>query len=121
VVAPADPGEAQDADVADPGEVQETKARQRELKQGKYGTAKVKPAKQGSSSKGKKGTWIEIELLDDKGKPVPGEAYQVTLPDGETVAGGTLNDKGFARVEGIDPGTCSVTFPDLDKDAWKRA
>jgi type VI secretion system secreted protein VgrG len=50
---------------------------------------------------------------------VPGEEYQVTLPDGSTVASGTLDEKGKARVEGIDPGSCKVTFPNLDKDAWK--
>jgi type VI secretion system secreted protein VgrG len=62
--------------------------------------------------------WIEIQLNDEDGKPVPGEAYKVTLPDGTTVADGTLDDKGFARVDNIDPGTCQVTFPNLDKDAW---
>ncbi len=63
--------------------------------------------------------WIEIELVDEAGKPVPGEAYLVTLPDGTTVADGTLDEKGRARVENIDPGTCKITFPNLDKDAWK--
>ena len=63
--------------------------------------------------------WIEIQLFDEAGKPVPGEPYQVTLPDGTTVADGTLDDKGWARVDHIDPGTCKVTFPNLDKDAWK--
>jgi len=24
-------------------------------------------------------------------------------------------------VEGIDPGTCKITFPELDKDAWEKA
>jgi len=61
---------------------------------------------------------IDIELLDDQGKPVPGEAYKITLPDGTTVADGTLDEKGRARVENIDPGTCKVTFPNLDKNAW---
>jgi type VI secretion system secreted protein VgrG len=63
--------------------------------------------------------WIEIKLVDEDGKPVPGEPYQITLPDGTTIADGTLDDKGFARVDNIDPGTCKVTFPNLDKDAWK--
>ncbi len=45
----------------------------------------------------------------------------ITLPDGSTVATGTTDEKGRARVEGIDPGTCKVTFPELDKDAWKTA
>ena len=68
----------------------------------------------------KKPHWIEIELVDEEGQPVPGEPYKITLPDGTTVADGTLDEKGFARVDGIDPGTCKVTFPNLDKDAWEK-
>ena len=65
-----------------------------------------------------KKSWIEIELVDQDNKPVPGERYRVTLPDGATLAEGTLDEKGFARVDGIDPGTCKVTFPNLDKSSW---
>ena len=65
--------------------------------------------------------WIEIQLNDEEGKPVPGEPYKITLPDGKKVADGTLDDKGFARVDHIDAGTCQVTFPNLDKDAWDPA
>jgi len=64
--------------------------------------------------------YIEIKLVDDNGDPVPGEPYKITLPDGTTVADGTLDDKGFARVDNIDPGTCQVTFPNLDKDSWSE-
>jgi type VI secretion system secreted protein VgrG len=63
--------------------------------------------------------WIEIELVDEAGQPVAGEPYQVTLPDGSTVADGTLDEKGRARVDNIDPGSCKVTFPNLDKEAWE--
>jgi type VI secretion system secreted protein VgrG len=63
--------------------------------------------------------WIEIELLDEEGQPIAGEPYRITLPDGTTVADGTLDEKGRARVDNIDPGTCKVTFPDLDKDGWE--
>jgi len=63
--------------------------------------------------------WIEIQLLDEDGNPVPGEPYKITLPDGSTVADGTLDDKGHARVSNIDSGTCQVTFPNLDKEAWE--
>jgi type VI secretion system secreted protein VgrG len=70
-----------------------------------------------SENKDKK-HWIEIELLDEDDNPVPGEPYRITLPDGTTLADGTLDDKGWARVDHIDPGTCQVTFPRLDKDAW---
>jgi type VI secretion system secreted protein VgrG len=63
--------------------------------------------------------WIEIELLDEEGQPIAGEPYRITLVDGTTVADGTLDEKGRARVDNIDPGTCKVTFPDLDKDGWE--
>jgi type VI secretion system secreted protein VgrG len=51
---------------------------------------------------------------------VPGEPYSITLPD-STVASGTLDNKGFARIEGIDPGMCQITFPQRDTEAWKKA
>jgi type VI secretion system secreted protein VgrG len=63
--------------------------------------------------------WIEIQLNDQDGNPVPGEPYKITLPDGTTIADGTLDDKGHARVSNIDPGNCQVTFPTLDSDSWK--
>ena len=53
-------------------------------------------------------------------KPVTGMTYRITLPDGETVAEGTLNEKGFCRVDGIEPGSCKITFPLLDQDAWEK-
>jgi hypothetical protein len=64
-----------------------------------------------------KTSWIAIELVDDEGKPVAGESYQITLPDGTNVQG-TLDDKGRAKVSGFDPGSCKITFPNLDKDVW---
>jgi hypothetical protein len=141
LVSPAAPREALEADQADPGEVTKAKAEQLQTKTGKYGSAPLKahsPAKAGatdeqsnesgsstggnsvgSDGKPKKKVWIEIELVDKDNKPVAGEAYRVTLPDGETVAEGTLDEKGFARVDGIDPGSCKITFPKLEKQAWK--
>ncbi len=118
---PADPKAAEEADVADPGEVEKIKAEQRKTKTGKYGSEQIKPHKppQTPEEKEKKTSWIEIELVDKKDKPVPGESYRVILPDGETAAEGTLDNKGFARVEGIEPGTCRITFPNLEKQAWK--
>jgi hypothetical protein len=65
-------------------------------------------------------TWIEIKLVDEEWNPVPGERYKITLLDGKTVSEGTLDANGWARVEGIVPGTCQISFPDLDKDAWKK-
>lgn len=63
--------------------------------------------------------WIEIELLDEAGKPVPGEKYEIIMPD-KTVKKGTLDENGWARVDGIkDPGQCKISFPNLDQQAWE--
>jgi type VI secretion system secreted protein VgrG len=120
-VAPAEPKKSEEADKADPGEVEKIKAEQRKTKTGKYGSEKVEPHKKPTTSEeqAKKLSWIEIKLVDEDGEPVPGEAYRVTLPDGETVAEGTLDDKGYARVEGFEPGQCQVTFPNLDESVWE--
>jgi hypothetical protein len=61
--------------------------------------------------------WIEIELIDDAGNPVAGELYFVELPDGSTLSGRT-DGQGRARVDGVDPGTAKVSFPDLDKSLY---
>jgi len=82
--------------------------------------ANALPGEQRNKSDSEKKSWIEIELVDDDGKPVPGEEYRVTLPD-KTVTGGTLDEKGYAKIAGIDPGSCKVTFPNLDKEAWEKA
>jgi hypothetical protein len=120
-VTPTDPKEAKEADKADPGEVDKIKAEERKTQSGKYGSAKTKPNKppQTAEEKEQKKSWIEIELRNKKNEPVPGEAYRVTHPDGQTVAEGTLDENGFARVDGIEPGACKVTFPNLEKQAWK--
>ena len=62
--------------------------------------------------------WIEIELLDDEGKPIEGERYFVEMPDGSNLSGRT-DSQGRARVDGVDPGTARVSFPDLDKKMYE--
>lgn len=121
-VPPAEPVAAEDADVADPGEVAEAKAKQKEAGKGKYGATPVKPHSppQNEEEEETKTAWIEVEMVDEEDQPVAGVKYEVTLPD-DTVARGTLDQNGLARIEGIEPGTCKVTFPDLDKDAWEKA
>jgi hypothetical protein len=122
-VAPAEPDEAQDADIADPGKMAEIKAEQIKNKKGKYGSEKVKPYKPPTEEEvedeEEKKTWIEIEMVDEEDEPVTGEKYRITLPD-DSVAEGTLDGKGFARIEGIDSGTCKVSFPNLDEEAWEK-
>ncbi|MEO7701851.1 MAG: hypothetical protein ABIZ04_21710, partial [Opitutus sp.] len=117
-VPPAYPATAYEADYADPGKMYAMKAGQYQTKTGKYGSAKAPPYQPPGSYDGKKDkTWIEIELVDEDNRPVPGEAYRIELPDG-SVAEGTLDDKGLARIDYIEPGECKITFPYLDKSAW---
>jgi type VI secretion system secreted protein VgrG len=121
-VMPAAPTEPDEADVADPGEVESAKAGQRESETGKYGEQKAEPFKppQSREEREDRKGWIEIELIDEDDVGVPGESYELTLPDG-SVTSGTLDEKGFARLEGIESGTCQVRFPGLHEDAWEPA
>ncbi|MFO0837429.1 MAG: type VI secretion system tip protein TssI/VgrG [Phycisphaerae bacterium] len=64
-------------------------------------------------------SWIEIELVDECGLPVAGEKYELQLPDGRRRAS-RLDARGFARVDGIQPGSCMICFPNLDAEAWER-
>lgn len=65
-----------------------------------------------------KKAWIEIILVDNEGKPMPGVKYRITPPSGQPVEG-RLNEHGQAGLYQIEPGNCKITFPDLDKDAWE--
>jgi hypothetical protein len=64
--------------------------------------------------------WIEIELVDDEGKPVPNVAYRIECEDGR-VRTGTTNLSGQAREEGLREGSCKVTFPGLNGPDWQAA
>jgi len=121
-LSPSEPKAAEAADAADPGEVEAVKAEQAKAKSGKYGSVQTTAHKPPATQKEKeeKVSWIEIVAVDDKDRPVSGERYKIVLPDG-AVAEGTLDNKGFARIDGIPPGSCEVSFPELDKSVWKKA
>jgi uncharacterized surface anchored protein len=57
--------------------------------------------------------WVELELVNGKGEPVPGATFELTAADG-TVISDRLDDAGRIRIEGLAPGTCTVRFPDHD-------
>lgn len=63
--------------------------------------------------------FIEIELVDDDGKPVANASYVIELPDGSQRTGRT-DGEGKAKITGIDPGTAKVSFPDFDKTAYEK-
>lgn len=119
-VAPAAPTAPEEADDADPGEVAQVKSQQMQRQQGKYGKSEApkpfRPAHDPVETH-----WIEIELVGEDDEPIPGEAYEITMPDGSVVSG-TLDQNGLARIENIPvAGNCQITFPKLDKDAWEQA
>jgi hypothetical protein len=72
------------------------------------------PARRNKAGK----TQIEIVMIGDDGRPVPNVRYAVKLPDG-ALREGTLDAAGRARIDDVDPGECSVSFPDLDGAAWE--
>lgn len=66
-----------------------------------------------------KTSWVAIRLVDDRGTPVPYKRYRIETPEGQTREG-ILDDQGRARVDGIEPGTCKVSFPGLDSRMWRK-
>jgi hypothetical protein len=56
--------------------------------------------------------WIEISLMDQDGKPIPSEKYEVILPDGSK-KNGKLDADGRARIEDVPPGGCKIEFPNF--------
>lgn len=61
--------------------------------------------------------FIEIELVDDQGNPCPNERYELKLPDG-SIRSGRLDANGRARMDGIEPGTAQVRYPDIPGSQW---
>ncbi|MCL5270483.1 MAG: type VI secretion system tip protein VgrG [bacterium] len=66
-----------------------------------------------------KKSWIEIELKDEAGRPVPGEYYLIKTSD-ERELDGTLDANGRARLDGIEPGQCEISFPNRHPDEWRK-
>jgi hypothetical protein len=61
------------------------------------------------------GTFIEVELRDQDGKLFP-TLLRITLPDGSKQQPAF---DGFIRLDGLDPGTCDIEFPDIDGRSWE--
>jgi len=74
----------------------------------------------GEPKTGEKLTWIGIKVVDDSDppQPVPGVRFRVVLPDG-TERTGKLDAVGEAKLTGVEPGTCKISFPETDDDDWK--
>jgi hypothetical protein len=64
--------------------------------------------------------WVAIELVDEEGNGVEGVSYSIIAPDNQEYTGRT-DATGSARLDNIPAGQCKISFPDLDKDAYKAA
>jgi hypothetical protein len=64
-------------------------------------------------------TWIEYQLVDDKGKAVPDVRYRVKSTDGSMIDG-VFDKLGKARIASLDPGNCKIWLLDVDGKEWKK-
>ena len=110
IVAPAASDEAMEATTDQPG------------KNTRYGAeaAEEEPQEEEAAEEQapEETSWIEIELIDEADQAVPGSYYEITAPDGK-VHDGTTDADGCARVDPVAPGTCQISFPKLDQEAWE--
>ncbi len=64
-------------------------------------------------------TWIEVSLVDAEGRVVAEEPVLIVDPSGSRTTL-TTGEQGVARLGGIDPGICEVSFPRIDGREWAR-
>ena len=64
-------------------------------------------------------TWVEMEVVDDQGRPLPNQDYLCMLPDG-TLREGQTDAQGRVRFDGIDPGNCAFSLTKLSPERWRR-
>ncbi len=120
LISPAAPLAALVADHAEPGANTKTFRTERESMSDDDKALAEAPSHRPDDPENKDKThFVEVELVDEAGKPVTGERVRVTLPDGETIAERCTDDKGLVRIDHVDPGSCKITFPDLDDNAWE--
>lgn len=84
---------------------------------GETETEAVTPPVAQAKKEEEKKAWIEIVLADMDGNPMPGVKYRITPPNGE-MKEDFLNEYGQGGYYDIESGSCKISFPDLDKDAW---
>lgn len=124
---PKNPKKAKDASKDKAGQIAEVKSL--EGKKGKYdlGSQKVgkaPPDEAEETAEEEETHKINIKLKNDKNKPVS------TMPSGGSVTfhikvegetyEGSFDDKGEAEITGLPNQPCDVSFPEIDKNEWKK-
>ncbi len=59
--------------------------------------------------------WIEIQLMDEDGNPLPDVEYETVYPDGTTKSG-RLDEEGRVTLENVPPGSFNITYKDIYPD-----
>ena len=62
-------------------------------------------------------SWIEVRLVDPAGEPIPGERFELRLPD-QSLFKGRLDAHGSVRFDAIVAGQASITFPGIEAQEW---
>ncbi|MFL5359305.1 type VI secretion system Vgr family protein [Archangium sp.] len=58
-------------------------------------------------------SFVELTLKTSDGETLANQKFELHLPDG-TVKKGTLDSAGYAKVQGVRPGQCTVVLPELE-------
>jgi hypothetical protein len=115
--APVEAEEALEAVDDKSGEVSEGSGSQVERAKAKAEAAKVPPLKPPEEEEKKARTsWIEVELVNELGEPMPFESVEIITPNGRVTT--TLDENGLCRIDEIEKGSCEISFTRLDKEAW---
>ncbi|WP_316858005.1 type VI secretion system tip protein TssI/VgrG [uncultured Cohaesibacter sp.] len=61
--------------------------------------------------------WVEVQILDPQGNPVPGKHVYITGANDKQYSA-TTNADGLCRINAIAPGECTFDIDKLDKDLW---
>jgi hypothetical protein len=75
------------------------------------------PPKRAPAPAPKKKSWIEVRFLDASGEPISPGRYRIELPN-KSIQEGTISSAGIIHLEGIDPGSCRISFLDLEDAEW---
>lgn len=116
------PQEAIESAMAEFGQIEEAPTREFKRDPGRPDTIGVVSPQQEDGEPGEPPPdhWIGVKLVDNAGEPIAFQPFRLKLGDG-SILEGTLDEKGYCRVEGVEKGTTQVSFPNINADEWKSA